>query len=62
MDEKQLAKLIRQNIAKAEKLTNARKGKKYDPTLAATQGEVEADADETVERQHFFKEMKRREF
>ena len=62
MDEKQLAKLIRKNAAKAEKLTQSRKGKKYDPTLAATQGVVEADADETIERQHFFKEMKRREF
>ena len=63
MDEKQLAKLIRQNAAKAEKLTKARKSKKYDPTLAATQGEASADDDDvTLERDHFFKEMKRREF
>lgn len=62
MNEKQLAKLIRQNAAKAEKLTQARKGKQYDPTLAATQGEEEADDDQVIDRQHFFKEMKRREF
>ena len=62
MDEKQLAKLIRQNAAKAEKLTMARKSKKYDPTLAATQGEEESDDDSSLERQQFFKDMKRREF
>jgi hypothetical protein len=62
MDEKQLAKLIRQNAAKAEQLTKARKSKKFDPTLAATQGEEDSEDDSSIERQQFFKEMKRREF
>ena len=63
MDDKQLAKLIRQNAARAEKLANARKGRNYDHTLAATRRpEDAAEDDETVEREHFFKEMKRREF
>jgi hypothetical protein len=62
VDAKQLAKLIRKNAAKAEKLAKARQGKAYDATLDATRGtEVETD-DVAVERQHFFKEMKRREF
>jgi hypothetical protein len=58
MDEKQLAKLIRQNVASAEKLAKARKGRAYDPTLPPTND----DEDDAVERQRFFKEMKRREF
>lgn len=62
MDDKQLAKLIRQNAAKAEKVVKGRTSKKYDPTLAATQGTQQSDDDEVIERQHFFKEMKRREF
>lgn len=62
MDDKQLAKLIRKNAAKAEKVAKARRGRTYDPTLAATRGEVEQDADAEVERELFFKEMKRREF
>jgi hypothetical protein len=57
MDEKQLAKLIRQNAAKAEKLAKARQSRKYDTTLPPAN-----DADEDVERDHFFKEMKKREF
>jgi len=57
MDAKQLAKLVRQNAAKAEKLAKARQSRRYDKTLAPPQDE---DAD--VEREHFFKEMKRREF
>ena len=57
MDDKQLAKLVRQNAAKAEKLAKARKSRRYDTTLPP-----EADADEDIEREQFFKEMKRREF
>jgi hypothetical protein len=57
MDEKQLQKLIRKNVEKAEKLSKARDGRKFDKTLPAPQDE---DAD--VERTAFFKEMKRREF
>ena len=57
MDDKQLAKLIRKNAAKAEKLAKGRDGRKFDNTLPPPQDE---DAD--VERTAFFKEMKRREF
>ena len=57
MDAKQLAKLVRQNAAKAEKLAKARQSRKYDKTLPPSQ---EDDAD--LEREHFFKEMKKREF
>jgi len=58
MDEKQLAKLVRKNAALAEKLAKARKGRAYDTTLPPTN----EDEDVSVERQRFFKEMKRREF
>ena len=58
MDEKQLAKLVRKNAALAEKLAKARKGRAYDPTLPKTTD----DEDDAIERQRFFKEMKRREF
>jgi hypothetical protein len=58
MDEKQLAKLVRQNAAKAAELAKARKGRAYDPTLPKT----DDDEDVAVERDRFFKEMKRREF
>jgi hypothetical protein len=58
MDEKQLAKLVRQNAAKAAQVAKARKGRAYDPTLPPT----DDDEDVAVERQRFFKEMKRREF
>ena len=61
MDDKKLAKLIRQNAAKAEKAAKARRGRAYDPTLAATRG-PEAEAELDLERQRMFKEMKRREF
>lgn len=60
MDAKQLAKLIRKNAAKAQKIAAARDGKAYDETLAVTKPET--DDDESIERDHFFKEMKRREF
>lgn len=57
MDEKQLAKLIKKNTARAEKLAKGRSGKNYDNTLPA---KPEDDTD--LDREHFFKEMKRREF
>jgi hypothetical protein len=57
MDEKQLQKLIKKNAAKAAKLAKARDGRQFDKTLPPAQDE---DAD--VERTHFFKEMKKREF
>jgi hypothetical protein len=56
MDDKQLQKLVRKNAAKAEKLAKARDGRKFDKTLPAPPD----DAD--IERSHFFKEMKKREF
>lgn len=60
MDEKQLQKLIRQNAAKAKQAQEAAKNKssrRYDPTLPPS-----ADDDADRENQHFFKEMKKREF
>jgi tRNA uridine 5-carbamoylmethylation protein Kti12 len=62
VDAKQLAKLIRQNAAKAKKVASARDGAAYDETLAVTRKPNEAEDDESIERDHFFKEMKRREF
>lgn len=62
VDDKQLAKLIRKNVAKVEKAAKAKQNRKYDPTLAATRGMTEEDGDVEVEREQFFKEMKRREF
>ena len=61
MDDKKIAKLIRKNAAKAEQAAKARRGKGYDPTLDATRGTGTDDAT-GIERQQFFKEMKRREF
>ena len=58
MDDKQLAKLIKKNVEKAEKLAKARTGKKYDSTLPPPSSDEEVDA----ERDAFFKEMKKREF
>jgi hypothetical protein len=58
MDDKQLAKLVRENAARAAKVAEARKGRAYDPTLRPTDDEE----DVAIERQRFFKEMKRREF
>ena len=61
MDDKQLQKLIRQNakkVAAANKAAKAaRDGRRFDPTLPAPRTE-----EEDIERSHFFKEMKRREF
>ena len=62
VDDKQLAKLIRKNLAKVEKAANAKQKRTYDPTLAATRGTTSEDGDVEVEREQFFKEMKRREF
>ena len=62
VDDKQLAKLIRKNVAKVEKAQKAKQSRTYDPTLAATRGTTEEDGDVEVERTQFFKEMKRREF
>ena len=62
VDDKQLAKLIRKNVAKVEKAAKAKQTRRYDPTLAATRGTTEEDGDTEVEREQFFKEMKRREF
>lgn len=58
MDEKQLAKLIRKNAARAEKLAKGRSGKNYDNTLPPKP----EDDSQDIDRAHFFKEMKRREF
>lgn len=60
MDDKQLQKLIRQNAAKvaqAAKAAKSRDPRKFDSTLPAPR-----DDDTDLERNHFFKEMKRREF
>jgi hypothetical protein len=62
MNDKKLAKLIKQNLAKVEQAAKLKKGNRYDPTLTATQRPGEAEDDSTEERTHFFKEMKRREF
>ena len=58
MDEKQLAKLIRKNAERAEKLSKGRAGKNYDNTLPPKP----EDDSQDIDRNHFFKEMKRREF
>jgi hypothetical protein len=55
MDEKQLAKLIRKNQAKASAPKVNRRV--YDATLPPPK-----DDDTDIEREQFFKEMKRREF
>jgi hypothetical protein len=57
MDDKQLAKLIRKNAAKAAEASKRRQPRKYDPT-APSRDEDEAD----VERSQLFEEMKKREF
>lgn len=59
MNDKQLAKLIKQNQAKAAaKAARPRTGKAFDPTLVTKTQEDDAD----LERQQLFKELKRREF
>ena len=55
-DEAKLAKLIRQNMAKAEqKKPKDKRRKQYDPTLST-------EIDDDPERRAFFSEMKKREF
>ena len=61
MNEKQMAKLIKQNVAKAEQAAKKKTAKKYDATLEAT-AKPEDGGDDVIEREQFFKEMKRREF
>jgi hypothetical protein len=61
VNDKQLAKLIKQNVAKAELAAKKKVGKKYDSTLDATK-KPEDDGDDVIERQQFFKEMRKREF
>jgi hypothetical protein len=58
MNDKQLAKLIKQNAARAAaKTSKVRPARAYDPTLP------ERDQDDAdVERTQMFKEMKKREF
>ena len=60
MDDKQLQKLIRQNAARVAKANEAKKhrnDRQFDPTLPGNRVE-----DSDLEREHFFKEMKKREF
>jgi len=54
-EDERLAKLIKKNIAKAEK-QKPKARKRYDPTLPP------APTDEDIERRDFFSEMKKREF
>ena len=49
MDEKQLAKLIRKNAARAEKLAKGRSGKNYDNTLPPKP----EDDSQDIDRDHF---------
>jgi hypothetical protein len=59
VNEKQLAKLIKQNQQKAvAKSAKARQIKAFDPTLVTKQ----EDDDANIEREQLFKELKRREF
>ena len=58
MDERQLAKLIKKTVAKAEK-PKKQPQKTYDSTLDITR-RPETDADQ--ERKEFFDQMKKREF
>ena len=58
MNDKQLAALVKKNMAKAAK-PKAPRRKTYDATLDATRAPEKEDDVEVTE---FFKEMKRREF
>ncbi|MDP3911245.1 MAG: hypothetical protein Q8Q14_12715 [Gemmatimonadales bacterium] len=53
-EDERMAKLIRKNVAKAQKAKP--KPRRYDPTLPPETTE------EDMERREFFKEMKKREF
>ncbi|MDB4878437.1 MAG: hypothetical protein JWM41_4883 [Gemmatimonadetes bacterium] len=58
MDEKQLAKLVKKTVAKANK-PKTPTGKTYDPTLDATRRPHSDKDDEAAE---LFQQMKKREF
>jgi hypothetical protein len=63
MDNRQLAALVKENAAKAAQATTTKKGfgKKYDINLQDEPID-EAALKEKERSEHFFKEMKRREF
>ncbi|HEY7195009.1 MAG TPA: hypothetical protein VH439_14800 [Gemmatimonadales bacterium] len=54
-EDERLAKLIKKNMAKAEK-AKPKARKRYDPTLPPE------TTDDDIERRDFFSEMKKREF
>ena len=54
-EDERMAKLIKKNMAKAEK-AKPKTRRKYDPTLPAE------TTDDDLERRDFFSEMKKREF
>ena len=54
-EDEKMAKLIKKNMAKAEK-AKPKTRRKYDPTLPAE------TTDDDLERRDFFSEMKKREF
>jgi hypothetical protein len=54
-DDERMAKLIKKNMAKAEK-TKPKARRRYDSTLPPE------TTDEDIERRDFFSEMKKREF
>jgi len=54
-EDEKMAKLIKKNMAKAEK-AKPKARRKYDPTLPAE------TTDDDIERRDFFSEMKKREF
>ena len=58
MDEKQLAKLVRKTVAKANQ-PKRNQNKTYDPTLDVTRRPQD---DKDLERNEFFDQMKKREF
>lgn len=63
MDDRQLAALVKKNAAKAAQATNTKKGfgKKYDINLADEPID-EATLKERERSEHFFKEMRKRDF
>jgi len=63
MDERQLAALVKKNAAKAAQATGTKKGfgKKYDINLADDPID-EATLKERERSEHFFKEMRKRDF
>jgi hypothetical protein len=58
MDEKQLAKLVRKTVAKAQQ-PKKNQGRTYDPTLDVTRRPPSEKDDEA---QELFEQMKKREF